>query len=100
MTPVKFDGYNAELAKDQPQFQTLPVFIDTTIVEKPMISCWQLSCKERFKLFFTGRLWLSQFTYGNKFQPILPTVNESDVLVRNEEPSHNDRSSSIRPEKD
>ena len=71
MKPIKFEGYNLILAEDQPEYLPLPVDRDS---EGLTISCWKLSWKERFKILFTGVLWIQQLTFKSPLQPIAPSV--------------------------
>lgn len=59
------------LAKDQPQYSTLPVFIDQN---GAMVSRWKFTLRERLTLLFTGNLWMIVLTFGQPFQPVKLTV--------------------------
>lgn len=80
MKPINFPEVNVTFAKDQPEYQPLPAFRDPG-PEGAVISCWQLSWKERIKILFTGKLWLSLWSFHKPLTPSLPTVNKSDVLI-------------------
>lgn len=71
MKPVDFPEQNSIFAKDQPEYQPLPACRTS---DGQVISCWALTWRERFKLLFTGRMWLSQLTFGARLQPQLPSV--------------------------
>jgi hypothetical protein len=73
MKPIEFPEQTHVLAKDQPEYQPLPVHI-VDEPERRMISCWQLTWQERLKILFKGRLWLSQMTFGRSLQPQRPDV--------------------------
>ena len=70
MKPVDFPNMNITLAGDQPEYITLPAFVD----RQQAITCWRLSWREAIKLLFTRRLWLRQLTFGDLLQPQLPQV--------------------------
>jgi hypothetical protein len=70
MTPIEFPQQTMILAKDQPQYQPLPVFMDGV----ETVSCWRLTIVERLTLLFTGKLWLRQMNFEQPLQPQLPTV--------------------------
>lgn len=73
MKPIEFKEMNCTLAKDQPEYLPLPVKVtDDGIV----ISCWELSFKEKLKILFTGKLWVSIYTFGSRLQPQLPTIDK------------------------
>lgn len=53
-------------AKDQPQYLPLPVVKST---DGDVVSCWQLSARERLALLFGGRVWLTLKTFNDPLQP-------------------------------
>lgn len=85
MNAIPFKEQNTIVAKDQPQYNSLPALIKNT-PEGEVISCWGLSLKERLILLFTGKLWMQLLMFRNaegKINPITPsllTVNKSDVI--------------------
>lgn len=81
MIPIKFPEHNTVFAKDQPEYQPLPAFRNES-PQGEVISCWQLSFKERIKILFTGKLWVSLWTFNKPLTPSLFTVNKSDVLTK------------------
>lgn len=68
MEAVKFKGHNLVLAEDQPQYKPLPVCWQGG-AQTPMTSCYKLSWKERLRLLFKGRLFVTQLTFGQPLQP-------------------------------
>jgi len=77
MKPIEFKGFNKILAKDQPQYQPLPVLWEA---DGRVTSCWKLSLKERLKVLLGGKLWLSQLTFNQKLQPQLPLVDDPIII--------------------
>ena len=73
MKPVDFPEQNAVLAKDQPEYLPLPVH-RVAEPEGRVISCWQLTFRERLAVLITGRVWLTQMTFNEPLQPQLPSV--------------------------
>lgn len=71
MLPVKFPEMTGILARDQKEYLPLPVWQDQT----QTISQWKLDWRDRFKLLFTGRLWLRQYHFGGDLQPQAPSVD-------------------------
>ena len=55
------------LARDQPQYRILPVFVDH---DAAMVSRWLLTWRERLHVLLGGSVWLTQRTFGNSFQPV------------------------------
>lgn len=71
MKPIKFPEQNIVWAEDQPEYQPLPAFTDA----QHTVSLWALTWRERFKIFWTGRLWLTQLNYRSALQPQLPSID-------------------------
>lgn len=82
MKPVTFPGHNLTLAKNQPQYQQLPVCYEGG-PEKPMTSCWKLSLWERIRVLFRGKIYFRQLTFGNNFQPMYPFTKWKDPKCLN-----------------
>ena len=77
MKPIEFPEQTDLIAKDQDEYQTLPARITD---DGQVISCWQLSFKERMRLLFTGKLWLSVWTFGSALQPLYPTTKKEELV--------------------
>lgn len=69
MKAVEFPEQNEILAKDQPQYQQLPVHIGNT-EETPFTACMELDDEEIEELVRTRRIWHTQFTFGTQYHPI------------------------------
>lgn len=79
MKPIEFKHQNVIFAKDQPEYVPLPALkINSPTGE--VISCWQLSIKERIKILFTGKLWLSLMSFNKPLTPSFLSVNRKDVF--------------------
>jgi len=68
MKAINFKGCNLTLAENQPQYQPLPVCYQGG-GEAAMTSCMKLTLKERIKLLFTGKLFITQLTFNTGFHP-------------------------------
>lgn len=66
MRPIEFPQQNRVWAKDQPEYNPLPAYTD----HERTISCWHLTWRERFRVLFGGRLWLSQRNLGHPLQAV------------------------------
>ncbi len=78
MKPVEFKHQNVVFAKDQPEYQPLPALkIDSPQGE--VVSCWQMTFKERIKVFVTGKIWLSLMSFNKPLTPSFMSVNRKDV---------------------
>lgn len=54
-------------AKDQPEYQPLPVWRDT---DGTVLSRWHCTWKERLRILLTGDVYLWQLTFGKPLQPV------------------------------
>jgi len=81
MKPIKFKEQNCTYAEDQPEYLPLPAFKNDS-TEAEVISCWKLSFKERIKILFTGKLWVSLLTFNKPLTPSFFTVNKKDILTK------------------
>lgn len=78
MKPVNFKHQNVVFAKYQPEYQPLPALkLDTPQGE--VISCWQMSFKERIKVLFTGKVWLSFCSFNKPLTPSYMSTNRKNV---------------------
>lgn len=78
MKATEFKHQNVVFAKDQPEYKPLPALrIDSQQGE--VISCWKMSFKERIKVLFTGKVWLSLMSFNKPLTPSYMSVNRKDV---------------------
>jgi hypothetical protein len=62
-------------AKDQPEYQTLPAYK----FKDNVVSCWGLSWKERFQIFFGGRVFVSLKTWNKPLTPSYLSTSFEDI---------------------
>lgn len=81
MKPVRFKGWNLTFAEDQKEYLPLPAYKNSmrtahgpADVTGNVVTCWKLTFLERLKVLFTGRLYLSQWTFHDPLQPQRPSV--------------------------
>lgn len=76
---IEFKEQNIEIAKDQDEYLTLPAYKaeDHT---RTMVTCQYLNLRERIKVLFTGRIWMSEMTFGKSIIPRRLDVNKWEVL--------------------
>lgn len=79
MEAVPFTGQNTEIAKEQPQYKTLPAFVDQE--SGTVTCCMKLTPEEIEKVSRTGKIWVSVLTFGNPLQPLFMTVDKKQVLI-------------------
>ena len=72
MTPIEFPQQTTIIAKDQPEYIPLPAHITK---EGEVITCWQLTRRERWRLLLSGKLWWSVLTFNRPLQPQRPYVD-------------------------
>lgn len=82
MKAIKFKGYNTILAEDQPEYKSLPVCREFTL-EGSVVCCYRLTIWERIKLLFRGRIFVSQLTFNEPFQPICPHLEWKEGTCTN-----------------
>lgn len=83
MTPVNFPESNAVLARDQPEYEPLPIYVFPNDDTGRVAFCLALSEAEIVEIRRTGKIWLQQLTFGRRFQPIaLTTQRPDDMPVR------------------
>lgn len=68
MSPVEFVGSNVVFAKNQPEYRPLPAHHTEN---GEVTSCWALDWRERLRVLFTGRVYLTLLTFNSPLQPIL-----------------------------
>ena len=73
MKPVDFKDGNSVYAEGQKEYLNLPA---KKTKDGLVTSCWQLTWKERFRVLFSGHIWINQETFNTPLQPILPSVDE------------------------
>lgn len=87
MKPIEFKGQNIIFAKDQPEYQPLPALILENETGE-VISCWRLSLKERIKILFTGKMWLSLMSFNKPLTPSYLTTNRDELFtIESDNPS-------------
>lgn len=60
-------------AEDQAEYLNLPA-IKNSSPEGMVTTRWHLTWQERFRVLFSGNLWLSILTFHNPLQPITLTT--------------------------
>lgn len=79
MNPTKFKQSNVIFAEDQPDYLPLPAYKEDS-PHGCVVTCWQLTWKEKIKLLFGGSLFLSMLTFNQPLQPIKLGTSFEEVL--------------------
>jgi len=69
------------LAKNQPEYLSLPVLPIGSASDGILLTRWELSWRERLRALFVGEMYVQVMTFGQRLQPICPMVfppGESD----------------------
>jgi hypothetical protein len=69
------------IAKEQPEYRTLPALVSSGRISGRVrvTTRWRLSLGERFRILWTGNLYLQVLTFGDPLQPLKPSVDEPSV---------------------
>lgn len=100
MKSIEFPESNCALAKDQPEYQTLHVFVENKqceFVDPPtgklynkevpwsMTACFELSDEEIEEIVRTKKLWFTQMVMGKLFQPVMMST-QNPFITENTTP--------------
>lgn len=83
MDPIEFNEQNTIFAKDQPQYRPLPALVKPG-PEGEVVSCWGLSFRERMRVLFTGRIWVSLWSFRDPMGNINPLTPSRLTTVKQE----------------
>lgn len=70
MKSIKFPEVNIALAENQEEYETLYVHLDKEDSTQPMTACFELTDEQIKEIVETKKIWYTQLTFGNNFQPI------------------------------
>lgn len=90
MKPIKFKEADIIYAENQPEYTPLPAYISDSINNPrgDVIFCMGLSFRERIKLLFTGKIWVSLRMFRDKqhrIHPLTPSflsVHKTDFQLK------------------
>ena len=84
MSPIEFAEQTIVWAKHQPPYLPLPAYTN----ERETISCWALTWRERWLVFWRGRFWLRQINFGQRLQAQAPCVDSPFMKVADGQATH------------
>lgn len=79
MNPIEFKDQNRVYAKNQPEYMPLPAL---KLDSGEIIACWKMSFKERIKVLFTGKTWVSLMCFDNPLTPSFISVNRKEIYSK------------------
>jgi hypothetical protein len=67
-------------AENQPEYKPLPAlkFDDD---KGQVTTCWNLSVKERLRVLFTGKIWVSLLLFGKPVMPQYLSTRKKDHCI-------------------
>lgn len=74
MKPINFTAANTQIAEEQPQYMTLPAFVESG---GEVTSVWELTEAERFQVAVDGFICLKVHTFNNPLPPVQLWVPET-----------------------
>lgn len=75
MKAVEFKQQNIIIAKDQKPYLPLPARISKN--GQYVTSCWRMDLFSRILFIFTGKIYVTQLTFGRPLQPL--SVNQKYI---------------------
>lgn len=78
MKAITFPEANVEIAKDQPQYQTLPAYWNAE--EGTIVFCFKLNQDEIDRVYATGEIYFKQLTFGHPMQPISLSALKEELI--------------------
>lgn len=77
MKPVDFKEQNVVFAENQPEYQALPA-LKIRGHEGQVVSCWGLSFRERLRVLFTGKVWMTLLSFNKPLTPSFLSTRRGD----------------------
>lgn len=79
MKLVEFPEQTIVVAKDQPQYNSLPAHRVANDPRGTLICCWKVPWWERLAILITGRIWHQVLTFNEPLQPQLLLAEKPDM---------------------
>lgn len=77
MKPIDFKEQNVVFAENQPEYEALPA-LKIKGHEGQVVSCWRLSFRERLRVLFTGKVWVSLLSFNKPLTPPFLSTKKRD----------------------
>lgn len=79
MSLIEFPEQTVVIAKDQPEYQSLPAHRFKDDPSGRIACCWKLTWRERFAVLFRGTVWHQILTFNQPLQPQLLTTDKPEM---------------------
>lgn len=79
MKPIRFKEQNVIYAENQDEYQPLPA-LKTNDDMGTVVSCWELSFKERLRVLFTGKIWMGLCSFNKPLTPSYLTTDKKELI--------------------
>lgn len=84
MRPIEFEHQTNIFAENQPEYQNLPA-LKIKSESGEVITCWGLTFRERIKILFTGKVWVSMLTFNKPLTPSFLAVNRKEIYYHSDD---------------
>lgn len=86
MTPIEFPEHNLVIGKNQEKYLPLPAYKpndsgDPNYPYGQVTTCWKFTWRERFRILFGKKLWMQQWTFHTKLQPVKMSTDKTDFFI-------------------
>lgn len=81
MKLIEFPEQTVVIAKDQPEYLPLPAHRFADDPQGRIAFCWKLTCIERLRVLFTGKVWHQVLTFNHALQPQMMTVEKPEMPI-------------------
>lgn len=82
MKAINFEDANVNFAEKQDEYSTLPA-LRIGDEDDTIITCWGLSFKERVRVLFTGKIWMSELNFRRPLTPRYFSVDKNEMYTKN-----------------
>jgi hypothetical protein len=82
MKAIPFKEQNIVFGENQEEYLPLPAYYERASQEGYVITCHALTWRERWAVFFTGKVWAMQITFHRPVQPIKLESSRWSLLNR------------------
>lgn len=74
MKPIEFEGSNCVYAEEQEEYLSLPAYKHGDN-QGSVSACWKVTFREKLKILFTGKIYITLLSFGKPLTPHRLEVN-------------------------